>query len=668
MSAYLSTRRGSAVLGSILPGLVIPFLVCLFLAAQPHQARGAAPDGQGPQLTGPEAWVLEQIVQGRAADLKARFGDEDQKRRLSAGFLEKLLAGDFKTVRVPHQGVMIAHAVIDDPVNLQYMDVDYPLSLSHCLFKQPVTFQESSFKKDLTLSGSRFASPANFKGLKVEGSVFCNEVIFEAEGLWGDAKVGKKFQAPGVEFRSTAGKADFSGMKVESSAYFTSAKFHGPVDFGIVHIGRQFNMNKAEFFHDTETVNFISFKVEQIAYFKGARFHGPVDFAIAQIGIQFNADGAEFLNPTKLANFSGIKVGNTIYFQGAQFHGPAKFEFAEIGVNFRATGAGLLNACQPKNLAKMKVGHKVFLNGAIILCNLDLSYGEFFDLEINGSLKDGQAEPPGSINLPLLKLKGTVIQRDLKIANVRIGELDASSMQVKGRTLFDNVQIDTLADFRNSAFQSLIFTRVTWPVTDKVKKIRNLYLGDLTYTSLEIDKQGSGDPDKDDFRRLREFIEASPFNSQTYIQLESFFKRIGKESWANQTFIRMRDRELAEKMPWWDPRRWLEWFFWGVLAGYGRAPFRVFFISLVLIVVGALLYDPENLEPKGPSGPRKTHRSIILRFFISLDRFLPVELGLGKRWDTSATNFFIWLYFHLELILGWILIPIALASIYTQIK
>ncbi|MHB9072660.1 MAG: hypothetical protein ACYC6G_03965 [Desulfobaccales bacterium] len=649
-------------------GLGIPFLICLFLAAPPQIKSCAAQDTGRQQLTEPETWVLGQIAQGQEADLKKRFGADDKKRLLTAGFLEKLLVGGFKTVRVPHQGVKITHAIIDDPLNLEYAEVDYLLSLSHCLFKKPVTFQETSFKKDLAFTGSVFLNTANFKGVKVEGSLFCNDVLFEREGLWCDAKIGKNFHAQRVEFRSNAGRADFNGMNVESSAFFTSAKFYGPVDFGIVHIGRQFNINKAEFFHAKETVNFISFKVDQIAYFKGVRFHGPVDFAIAQIGIQFNADAAEFLNPDKLANFSGIKVGNTIYFQGAQFHGPAKFEFAEIGVNFRATGAGLLNACQAKNLSKMKVGHKVFLNGAIILCNLDMSYGEFYDLEINGSRKDIDAESPSCINLPLITLKGTVVQRDLKIANVRIGELDASCMQVKGLTLFDNVEIDTLADFRNSAFQNIYFTKVKWPATDKIKKTRKLYLGELTYSSINIDKQGGGDLTQDDFRKVKELIGASPFNSQTYVQLEGFFKRIGKESWANQIFILMRDRELSEKMRWWDPRRWLEWFFWGVLAGYGRAPFRVFFISMVLIILGAILYDPEHLQPRDPPRGRKTSRSIILRFFISLDRFLPVELGLGKKWDASATNFFIWLYFHLELILGWILIPIALASIYTQIK
>ena len=551
--------------------------------------------------------MLGQVTQGREADLKKGFGEEERKRRLSAGFLEKLLAGGFQTVRVPHQGVKIANAIIDDPLNLEYTEVDYPLSLSHCIFNKPVTFQESSFKKDLTLTGSIFLDSANFKGIKVDGSVFCNEVIFGREGLWCDAKIGKNFDAQKVQFKSYTGKADFNGMKVESNAYFTSAKFSGPVDFGIVHIGRQFNMNEAEFFNAKETVNFISLKVDQIAYFKGVRFHGPVDFAIAQIGIQFNADGAEFLHPDKLANFSGIKVGNTIYFQGAQFQGPAKFEFAEIGVNFRATGAGFLNACQPKNLSKMKVGHKVFLNGAIILCNLDMSYGEFYDLEINGSLKDDPAEPPVSVNLPLLKLKGSVVNRDLKIANVKIGELRRQLHAGEGPYPVRQCRDRHSGGLPEQCLpESLCLPRSNGRRWIKSKKIRNVYLGELTYSSIDIDKQGGGDLAKVISARLRNLSKPAP----SIVRAMSNWKASSSGSVKSPGLIRSISTcaigNCPRRWPWWDPRRWLEWFFWGVLAGHGRAPFRVFFISMLLIILGAVLYDPEHLKPRNPPGSGKS--------------------------------------------------------------
>jgi hypothetical protein len=47
---------------------------------------------------------------------------------------------------------------------------------------------------------------------------------------------------------------------------------------------------------------------------------------------------------------------------------------------------------------------------------------------------------------------------------------------------------------------------------------------------------------------------------------------------------------------------------------------------------------------------------------------LPYITGLAKSWDSNGRRFLIWFYFYLQQILGWILIPIALASIYSQLK
>jgi len=649
--------------------LGISILLSLLLSFQSHRALGAGNSGGDRPLTEQEQWVLKQVKAGSEADLKKRFVGGDKKHRLDGGFLKKLLMGDFKDLRIPHQGVQVANAIIDGPVDLKYLEIDYPLMLSHCFFQGPVTFSESHCKKDLSLAGSTFSKSAHFKGMKIGGSVFCEQTQFEGESLWCDAKIGEKFHAVGAEFRSIEGKADFNTMKVGTNATFTSAKFFGPVDFGLVHIGRQLIMNKAEFFHEKETAYFSDMMVDQLAHFKGARFHGPVNFVIVLIGLQFNADGAEFLNPKELADFRSVRAGSTIYFRGTQFHGPVNFDHAKIAVNFRATGARFLNGSDAKGFSKMKVGQKLFLDGSTIVGDVDLSYGEFYDLEISGSPTDGKTGHEGGIDK--LNLKGILVQRELKIADTSIGELDASHLQVKGPALFRDIDIKNKADFRNSSFQGMDFHKVKWPEKEKNKKIRKVCLSELTYSSISIDKPedgGDSDYSDEDFEAIKNFIGASPFNTQMYVQLEAFFKRIGKASWANEVFIRMHDRELAEKTRWWDPRRWLEWFFWGRLAGYGRAPFRVVFISLAFIILGAFVFDPEHLTANKKSAEGRIYKSMLIRFFLSLDRFLPIELGLAKNWDAKANRFIIWFYFHLQQILGWILIPIALASIYTQIK
>ena len=672
MSALVLGKRGDNLkrhLGGKVAGIL--FLLVLLLTFQPPPAGGAANPGNGPQVTEQETWVLSQIKEGREADLGKKYVGEDNKRRLNAGFLKKLLNGDFKDLPIPHQGVKIANAVIiDGPLDLKDLEVDYPLSLSHCVFQDPVNFEKSNFKKDLKFIGSRFLQNANFKGIKIDGSVFCDSTFFEGESLWEDAKIGERFQAEGAQFRSKEGKADFHFMKVGTEACFSSGKFYGPVDFGLANIGVRLNLFDAEFFHEEKTADFLALVVGQYALLKEARFHGPVNFVIAQIGLQLFADKAEFFHKEKPVNLSLIKVGNTLAFRGAHFHGPLKTEFAEIGLNIRATGVRLHDA----NLSKMKVGNKVFLDEATILGDLDVSYGNFTDLEISGMSKDKAPGGENTCNLNKLNLKGIQVQRDLTIANASIGELLASNVQVKGPAYFRNLDIKTLADFRHSSFQAMDFQKVAWPPLkkEKGKNVREVCLSEMTYNSISIDKPEDKDHGSDyteaDFTAIRNFVEDSPFNTQTYVQLEAFFRRIGKEDWANKVYIRMHDRDLEENYHVADPVRWLEWLLWGRLAGYGKKPFRVFFISLALIILGACLFDPEYLMDDKTSTEGSLYKSVLLRFFLSLDRFLPIELGLAKSWDAKATRFPIWFYFYLQQILGWILIPIALASIYTQIK
>jgi uncharacterized protein YjbI with pentapeptide repeats len=675
MSA-LSLRKGGYSVNRFISGMAwgIVFLG-LLLALAPRPARGAAPAGNASRISEQEAWVLKQVKEGSKADLEKEFGREETKRRLRAAFLKKLLMKGFKDVRIPHQGVHIAHAVITGgPLDLQYLDMDYPLTLSNCLFPDQVIFNECHCTKDVSLAGSTFLQDAHFRGIKVNGNMSCDHAVFERTCVLTDANIGEKFQASEAEFRSPEHKADFRTMRVGTEAYFTSAKFYGPVDFGLAHIGVRLNMDKAEFFYENEPANFLAMMVDKYALFNGARFHGPANFVLVQVGLQFVAGEAEFLSTEGLIDFRGIKTGNTIYFAKAQFMGPVQFEFSEIGANFRASGARFLNACQAKTFAQMKVGQKVFLDGVTTCCDFDLSYGEFHDVEVSGVVKDQKSATGSTMNLAKLNLTGAQVQRELKIADASIGELLAGNVQVKGPTRFNNVKIRTLADFRHSSFQDVDLQRVVWPAAQQEngKDVRQIRLSELTYNSLNIgnrqDKKNWSDYNEGDFKAIVGVVDDSPFNTQMYVQLETFFKRIGKEEWANRVYIYMHDRNLEENLYWWDPIRWLEWLFWGRLAGYGKKPFRVFFISLVLVSLGACLFDPEYLKDNKKSHEGRLYKSILIRIFLSLDRFLPIDLGLAKNWDAKANRFPVWFYFHLQQVLGWVLIPIALASIYTQIK
>lgn len=607
------------------------FLLAPQAFCAPHQVYTGMPR----QLTAQERWVIQQIEQGREADLQEKSASDKENRSLDATFLKYLLTDFSNDNQVLNRGITIANATIEGDLNLDNLEISYPVCFKHCTFTGTVTLKRSYFKKDLSFESSQFLKKTNFVGIKIDGYCICIDARFEDESLWNNAKIGLELQAQGAEFSSKVAKVDFNSLKVGDSIYFERTKFYG-----------------------------------------------PVIFIRASTGRQFIAHGSKYFNQKELVNFGGIITGDTLYLIDAEFHGPVNFKLAEIGNCFNASGAKFLSEKEPKNFSYMKVVQKVMLDKTFLRGDFDFSYSNFNDLDIYGAQKDEKAGEK-NVSIPWLNLKGAQIQRNMYLANLTVDRLNANQMKVKGVTTIENAQINKLADFRGGSFQALNFEKVKWPQVDQQKPGKGekkqfryeVYLGDFTFDSLSIDKpecDADANPKDSDYkdadlRRIIDFVDDCPFYTQSYVQVENFFKRIGREYWANEVFMDMNNRELAEKMQWYDPMRWLKWFFWGKIAGYGRAPFRVFFLSIAFIILGACLFDPQFLTTNKISAEGRL-RSAAIRLIISLDRFLPIELGLAKDWDAKGRRFPVWLYFFLQQVLGWILIPIALASIYSQLK
>jgi uncharacterized protein YjbI with pentapeptide repeats len=615
MLNYLLLKKVEGLKLNILKTIGVLFFLIFFSMIEADRSS-AAYTIDNLRLTEQEIWVLNQVRKGKSADLKKQFGITLDKRLLSYRFLEKLLTGEFKNFRIPRQGIQISEAIIMGPLNLEHAEIANILSLKNCTFPQRVNFQNVQFLKNFSINGSVFFCSADFTGLRSKGSVFCQSTVFIAESIWSDVYISEKIHAECSIFLSNKAKANFNVMKVGTSAFFKNAIFCGPVDFVHNNIGRRFDAAGAEFLSDTAKVDFNSIKVGKTAVFEKAKFHGPVEFILADIGQQFRAHEAKFLSKGKKVDFSGMKVGNSAFFNKAEFHGPVDFEFAQIGAHFRAPGAQFL--CEKgenrANFSRLRVAHKFFFDESpTIRCKVDMSYADLYDLEIS-DIKDEKCEGK-EINIPYLNLKGVTIRRNLLFNNCKIAKLD---------------------------------------------------LNGLTYKNISVNKINDKDYELGDFQKIKELVESASFSTQQFIELEAFMKRIGHEAWADEVFISMRDKELNQK-EWW--RRWLIKFFWGWPAGYGRDPWRVFILSLASIFIGAILFNPNYLNNDDKMVEGTIWKSFFTRLFISIDQFLPaVNLGIANNWNAEESHFLIWLYFNVEKILGWFMIPIALASIYTQIK
>jgi hypothetical protein len=133
----------------------------------------------------------------------------------------------------------------------------------------------------------------------------------------------------------------------------------------------------------------------------------------------------------------------------------------------------------------------------------------------------------------------------------------------------------------------------------------------------------------------------------------------------------MRQKEVA-LLSWW--KKWPTRIFWGGLAGYGRKPYLSIPWIVLIVALGALAFpltfDGKTLESHLWLTQMAKSYPSTMKLILSLDRFLPgVDLGVAKYWAPPVNFWFLaWIYWYMQKLLGWVLVPIALAAIYTRIK
>lgn len=599
------------------------------------------------------------------------------------------------------------------------------------IFQSPVYFGVAEIGGSFEAGGAKFLDEehtAHFNSLKVEKHAVFKNATFKGNVEFSWADINGLFGATEAKFFN---KAIFKDMRVGQNAFFDKAVFHGPVNFVRADIG-QFEAGGAEFLNKDHTAHFNSLKVRNHAYFSDATFQGPVEFSWANISGTFESDRAQFLSQEKLASFNDLKVGRTAFFRNAVFEGPVNFARADISESFVAEWARFLSKEHINSFASLKVGKNAHLNNAtfqgtvdfnrsnmsesffansakflkevnlkgiqvsqtasfrnvIFKSNVDMSYGSYQDLILEGAMFEGtkleeteKEKQEGAGGLGGLNLIEAVIQRTLHIKNYTVAALYASHLHVKGPATFEGLIIKEIADFQNATIEDLRFKDIEWP-----GKKENLKLEGLTYSSLYVDEPNN-------FPGLLGLMEKSTFNLQNYLGLEKYCIRAGHKDWADKVYIAMKDRELAH-MSWYNPGRWVIWLFWGWLAGYGRYPFRTFGLGLLIVIIGTLfMFDPKYLKVeflrtwklnyeltplkifkkdysfKNPKKIKMLGKLLILRFIISFDQFIPaIDLGLAKNWQPPELSFWAWFYVYFQKISGWILVPIGLAAIASQFK
>lgn len=533
---------------------------------------------------------------------------------------------------------------VENLVNFTGMKVGSAALFNKAFFAGPVNFGYTRITGNFEASGAQFKNVkemVNFNSMKV-GQVILHKAIFEGPVNFVNAEISVSFECHGTQFNNSEFVAEFNSMKIGHTAFFNQAVFAGPVNFDNVNISCNFEADESQFKNKEKMINFNGMKVGGTVSFSKAFFAGPVEFFDADIDGQFGGNEIVFNNPNQLINFISMKVKGCVFFHKAIFAGLVDFRDVEISGNIE------FSETQFKNIGIAANFNTIRVYGSILFVNTDfsgkiyLSDASLLDLIIKSNIESYQL-------LPFLDISRTVIIRRLQIENIKLLDMIATSLCVKGDATLRNVSIERGAMLDYSNFQTISILDISWPKT--------LKLNGMTYQNIKAE------PEEQSLQMLLNMINQSVYSKDVYTNLEAFFKLQGYTEKADKVFIAQKQRERKEILKRFYPSWW-----WNLILdktiSYGRSPGYSLVPIGIIIIFGCYLFRREDGMKAKDSDLYKYNA-----FWYSLGLFIPfVDLGGSRIWQPKKERWFARNYMHVHKIFGWLLIPIALAAFSGIIK
>lgn len=349
-------------------------------------------------------------------------------------------------------------------------------------------------------------------------------------------------------------------------------------------------------------------------------FRRGLDFSMSHF-LELYMDHSVFDSASEV-NFNGMRVDANLYLTHAEFSGMPTFYHLDVGDDLHAEDAKFNG--QPVECDEGNDDHYV---ASPDRCNI------MFD----------QSEVRGK-----LFLDGSQFRESLSLADVAVQGLHLEKVSVRKDLKLSHARVETVIEI------------------DLSGEPRWVLLEGLTYHDLG----GSSVGDK-----LRHLIEErSPyFSSQSYSQLEDYYRTHGAQEKADAVFIDMKRKERGP-FTWRGSQSWLSSWLLDRLVGYGRYPGQALIPSACFVLAGSLVFwlGQRHMVPKKPNETERKYNELwyaLDPFWYSLDLFAPViDLDAASVWTPTPEWKIGWYYARFQRIIGWILVPIIVAALTGIIK
>ena len=350
------------------------------------------------------------------------------------------------------------------------------------------------------------------------------------------------------------------------------------------------------------------------------RFDGEVNLSKSVFENSFSIEGSIFQGP---ASFYAMKVGRGASLQNAVFGGHVDFSQVEITGVLMAGEARFEHPEGSAEFTGLKVGGNAFFTNAVFAGPVLFQYSHIADN---------------------FKLDGARFTNARALAGFE-------TMKVAGSASFTGVSFAGYVSFKDANFNMLDLSSVRWPAHGRGEW---LWLNGMTYQRITAGSENNS------WSHLLQLLDRTAhrtaYGIDVYSGLVEFYRREGYPRQANLFFIAQKRRERQEVLHGmeWGWNLFLEWF-----VGYGRSPERALFWSTSIVLFGMGVFRPQRMEPrKGDAKPDPYSP-----FWYSVDLFLPlIKLQDVELWKPRDEARFARFWGRLHTMLGWALIPIALAA------
>ncbi len=350
------------------------------------------------------------------------------------------------------------------------------------------------------------------------------------------------------------------------------------------------------------------------------RFEEGVNFSRCVFADGLSLAETVFLGP---ANFSEMKVSRGFNLQKTAFQQSANFEQLEVSGVLQAGGVMFADEPGTVTFNNLKAGSTVYFTNALFAGAVDF--------------------------------KNSRVLGDLRFDGARFTHPTAfvsfEGLKVEGSTFFSQAQFAGYASLKDGRFNALDLTQVRGPDRGYGEW---LWLNGAGYQRI------SSGEDRSSSSNLLALVDRaahrSAYSSDIYSSLTEFYRREGYPREANQFFFAQKRRERDEALHGmqWCWSLFLDWF-----VGYGRSPERALLWSIAIVSAGMLVFRPHRMEPRTTNLKADVYSPL----WYSVDLFLPlIKLQDAELWKPRDDFRFARVWSRLHTMLGWALIPIAVAA------